>query len=66
MADLYMRLDHREYKELEKACKEFKETVHATVTGFYHKSFRIPFGDGTLEFHGPSVKASESEVLDVH
>ena len=61
MADIYVHLTHAEWKAIEAACREFRETVHTTVTGFYHKSFRIPFKDGAIEFHGPAVKASEGD-----
>ncbi len=60
MADLYVHLNHEEYKAIEVAMRAFKETVHTTVSGFYHKSVRIPFGkENTIEFHGPAVKAAE-------
>ncbi len=61
MADIYARLTYDEFKELEIACREFKETVHTTVTGYYHKSIRLPIGGLSMEFHGPIVKAAEGE-----
>ncbi len=64
MADIYARLTYDEFKELEIACKEFKETVHKTVTGYYHKSIRLPIGGMNMEFHGPIVKAAEGELED--
>ena len=64
MADIYARLTYDEFKALETACKEFRETVHKTVTGFYHKSIRLPIGDLSMEFHGPIVKAAEEEIPD--
>ena len=59
MADIYIRLSYDEYKTIEIAMREFKETVHTTVTGYYHKSIRIPFDTGHIEFHGPAVMADE-------
>lgn len=59
--DIYARLTYDEYKALEKACKDFQERVHTTVSGYYHKSFRLTFGDTTIEFHGPAVKAGEHD-----
>ncbi len=64
MADIYARLTYDEFKELEIACKEFKETIHTTVTGYYHKSIRLPIGGMSMEFHGPIVKAAEGELED--
>ena len=64
MADIYARLTYDEFKELEVACREFKETVHTTVTGFYHKSIRLPIGNLSMEFHGPIVRAAEGELED--
>ena len=57
--DMYIHLSYKEYKAAEKAMREFNETTHTTVTGFYHKSIRIPLGDSSIEFHGPAVKSSE-------
>lgn len=59
MANQYVQMTYEEYKAMETAMREFKETSHTTVTGFYHKSIRIPMGDGTIEFHGPIVMAAE-------
>jgi len=60
MSCIYVQLSYEEYKSLEEAIHAFRETVHTTVTGFYHKSIRLPIGGGNLiEFHGPIVKASE-------
>ena len=59
--DIYINLDHKSYKALEKAMREFKETVHTSVEGFYHKSIRLPVGDATFEFTGPAVKAPPVE-----
>lgn len=59
--DIYINLDHASYKALEKAMTEFKETVHTSVEGFYHKSIRLPVGDATFEFTGPAVKAPPVE-----
>lgn len=64
MADIYTRFSHEEYKAFEEACREFAETIHTTVTGYYHKSIRLPIGDLVFEFHGPIVKAAEGELED--
>jgi len=61
MAVMYTQMSYEDYKELEKAMKEFKETTHTTTTGFYHKSIRLPIGSGLImEFHGPIVLAGEN------
>ena len=61
MSTIYTQLSYDEYKELEKAISFLKETVHTTVSGFYHKSIRLPIGkDHWIEFHGPIVMAQES------
>ena len=60
--EIYIRLSHEDYKAMEDAAKAFKETVHTTVTGFYHKSIRLPIGESVIEFHGPAVKAAEGEL----
>lgn len=52
----YIHLSHEDYKEMEKAMREFKETTHKSEGGFYHKSIRFPVGSGLImEFHGPLV-----------
>ena len=62
VTDLYFNLDYNAFKALEKAMKEFPETSHGEGTDWYHKSVRIPVGDNLmLEFHGPGVKARQSE-----
>lgn len=51
-----MHLPYEDYKELEKQMKEFKETSHTSVEGFYHKSIRLNINDTlVIEFHGPPV-----------
>jgi hypothetical protein len=56
MSVLYMHLDYEGFKELERQCREFKETTHKSEGGFYHKSLRIRVGDNLIvEFHGPLV-----------
>lgn len=60
--DIYIRLGYREYKEVERQMREFKETSHTSVDGYYHKSIRIKVGDVEFEFHGPLVKAQEVEI----
>lgn len=56
--DIYIRLDYRSYKALEDQIRAFPEceTVHTTVTGFYHKAIRLQVGDVVFEFQGPAVK----------
>ena len=57
MPDIYINLDHADYKRLEADIHDFKETVHTSVDGFYHKSIRLNVGEIVFEFHGPAVKA---------
>lgn len=59
MADFYLRVNtYEQWKEFEQACRDFKETTHGEGTDYYHKSVRLPFGEGnTLEVHGPLVMA---------
>ena len=64
MADIYTRFSHEEYKAFEEACREFSETTHTSVDGYYHKSIRLPVGGLIMEFHGPIVKAAEEEIPD--
>ena len=53
----YVHLSHENYKAMETAMREFKETTHKSTGGFYHKSIRFPVGDGLImEFHGPLVQ----------
>lgn len=61
MADPYVHLTYPEWKELEQACKAFKETEHGEGTPYYHKSFRLKVGNFTWEFHAPLVKARMAE-----
>lgn len=65
MTDIYLRLDYRQYKHLEAQLRDYQscETVHTTVTGFYHKALRLDIGDVTLEIQGPSVKEPIEEPL---
>lgn len=52
----YIHLSHEDYKTMEKAMREFKETTHTSTGGYYHKSIRFPVGPGLImEFHGPLV-----------
>lgn len=64
MPDIYINLDHSDYKRLEANMRDFKETVHTSVDGFYHKSIRINVGEIVFEFHGPAVKAGERPKED--
>jgi hypothetical protein len=57
VADTYVQLSYNEWKVLEETCRAFKETTHGEGTPWYHKSFRLPVGDTTWEFHAPLVKA---------
>lgn len=58
MTDMYLRLDYRQYKQLEKQLRNWEsvETSHTTVDGYYHKALRLDIGDLTLEIQGPAVK----------
>lgn len=62
MTTMYMQGSYEDYKFLEKQLEEFKdrETTHTSTGGFYHNSFRLKWGDLTIEFHGPIVKAAEN------
>lgn len=64
MTDLYLRLDYRQYKVLEKQLRDWEtiETSHTTVDGYYHKALRLEIGDLTLEVQGPAVKEPIREV----
>jgi len=60
VADLYMSLDYRQYKALEKQLGRFKEleTTHESMDKrFYHRAFRLDLGEIVLEFQGPRVMA---------
>ncbi len=62
---IYLQLSHENYKGIEKQMMEFKETVHKTATGFYHKSIRIRVDENTvMEYHGPIVRAAEEQQED--
>jgi hypothetical protein len=58
MTDLYLRLDYRQYKNLEQQLTNWAaiETTHTSVDGYYHKALRLEIGDITLEIQGPAVK----------
>jgi hypothetical protein len=57
MADIYIRLNYKEYKALERAMREVKETTHMEGTDFYHKALRLPISEGVvIEFYGPGVR----------
>ncbi len=61
---IYLSLSFEDYKDMEFECKLFEETIHKSTGGFYHKSFRLRLNEHlTLEFHGPLVKAAESQEL---
>lgn len=64
MADTYVQLSYEEWKALEETCRTFKETTHGEGTPWYHKSFRLPVGGTTWEFHAPLVKARMAEEYD--
>ncbi len=58
--DIYMRLTHEQYKNMENQLKRFNEieTTHKTVDGGYHKAFRLQVTETLIiEFMGPLVKA---------
>lgn len=59
MNDLYIRLNHEQYKNLESQLEHFKdlETTHRTVDGGYHKAFRLVITNSLIfEFQGPLIK----------
>lgn len=57
----YIQLQYEEYKELEEQMREFKETTHTSVEGFYHKSIRLRINPGLImEFLGPLVLAGQA------
>ncbi len=65
MTCMYIQLSYEEYKNLEAQMAAFKEmeTTHKTVTGGYHKAFRLKLKDGLVfEFQGPLVKGFEGEL----
>lgn len=46
----------RSFKNFESQCREFKETIHKTEGGVYHKSLRVRItNDLIMEFRGPLV-----------
>lgn len=51
----YMHLSYEDFKDLERQCKEFKETTHRSEGGFYHKSIRLKIGALIVEYHAPLV-----------
>lgn len=56
MTVMYMHLRYEDFKSIEEQMKAFKETVHKTTGGFYHKSVRLRIDSNlVIEFHGPPV-----------
>lgn len=57
MTEFYIRLTHKQYKDVEEQLSSFKllETIHTSVEGFYHKAFRLRVGDVIFELMGPTV-----------
>ena len=54
----YIALSYEDFKALEQQAKKFDETVHTSVEGFYHKSWRVKLPSGfVIEFVGPRVPA---------
>ena len=52
----YIHLSYESYKSLEEQMRAFKETIHKSTGGFYHKSIRLRIDDNLImEFHGPLV-----------
>ena len=67
MNDLYMRLNHEQYKGLEDQLRRFDEieTTHRTVEGGYHKAFRLQVTESLIiEFMGPLVKPPLEDEWD--
>lgn len=66
MTDVYLQLDYRAYKHLERQLRDWEqiETVHLSMDQrYYHKALRLEIGDITLEIQGPAVREAVS-VLD--
>lgn len=66
--DVYLRLDYRQYKALERQLDEWRdhETTHTSVGGpdsarYYHKAIRLDIGNLTLEVQGPAVREAIRE-----
>lgn len=57
--DMYIRLNHEQYKNVEDQLRRFDEleTTHRTVEGGYHKAFRLHITETfVLELQGPLIK----------
>lgn len=61
--NLYLQLDYDDYKSIEDQLRRFEEleTSHITVSGYYHKAFRLDLGAFVIEFQGPLVKQPQYE-----
>ena len=61
----YIALTYEDFKELEAQARAFAETVHTSVAGFYHKSWRVCLPSGfVMEFVGPRVPAGFHQTED--
>lgn len=59
MTDMYLQLDYRGYKHLERQLLNWAkiETTHVSMDQrYYHKALRLEIGDLTLEIQGPAVR----------
>jgi hypothetical protein len=59
MTDVYLQLDYRAYKHLERQLLNWDriETTHVSMDRrYYHKALRLEIGDLTLEIQGPAVR----------
>jgi hypothetical protein len=64
MTDVYLQLDYRAYKHLERQLLSWDqiETVHVSMDRrYYHKALRLEIGDLTLEIQGPAVREAIQE-----
>jgi hypothetical protein len=65
MTDVYLQLDYRAYKHLERQLLNWDqiETVHVSMDRrYYHKALRLEIGDLTLEIQGPAVREAVQEA----
>lgn len=65
MTDVYLQLDYRAYKHLERQLLNWQEieTTHVSMDQrYYHKALRLEIGDITLEIQGPAVREAVQEA----
>lgn len=64
MTDMYLQLDYRGYKHLERQLLNWTEieSTHVSMDQrYYHKALRLEIGDLTLEIQGPAVREALTE-----